>query len=570
MALAQLAIDKYDLVDPVYPDTLLAYAIVVANQGPSTAADLVVTDTLPPGVTYMSSTAACAEGPAGVLTCDVGALAAGERATFQVMVHVGAAVPNGAVLHNTVTLTSTTPLTQSVLGADEDTRVLVPSGPLADLEVVKSVAPPVVQPGSLLTFTLVVTNNGPSPVNSAQLLDLLPDGLQLVRVAPSQGYCNAGISCLLGTLNYLADATGAPMLRGTATVTVVARAAPGTLDEQVLTNTAFVQSERQDPVPENNLASAEVTVLPGTPLADVQLEKKDDSGVSTAGGLITYTLRVYNAGPSPAANVVVTDPLPAGVTYVAAQPTPTGGSPAAPAWSLGAMPPGALAFVTLVVRSDAAALAGLLIRNTALVTTTTQDPVPQNNAATAESQVFGAVDLEVQKTAVPTYVLAGESITYVITVTNHGPSAAQDVDVKEQLPPSMTLTSLTPSRGVCVSQICQFGAVAAGEEIVITATAQADPGLLPGTVLTNTATGFTDTPDRDPGNNEGQAPIIIGPLVNIEVAKIAQVLTATVGTEITYTMIVTNLGPSLSPNVILTDVVPSGFAYLRTTNPARL
>ena len=568
VALAQIAIDKYDLVDPVYPDALLAYAIVVANQGPSTAAGLVVTDTLPGGVTYMSSTGACVEAPAGVLTCDIGTLAAGERAAFQVMVHVGAAVPNGAVLHNTVILTSTTPLTQSVLGADEDTRVLVPRGPLADLEVVKTVAPPVVQPGSLLTFTLVVTNNGPSPASSAQLLDLLPDGLQLVRVAPSQGYCNAGISCLLGTLNYLADGAGAPTLRGTATVTIVARAALGTLDAQVLTNTAFVQSERQDPVPENNLASAEVTVLPSTPLADVQLEKQDPAGVSNAGGLITYTLRVYNAGPSAAANVVVTDPLPAGLTYVAAQPAPTGGSPAAPAWLFGAMPAGALAYVTLVVRSDAQALAGLLIRNTASVTTTTQDPVPQNNAATAESQVFGAVDLEVQKTAVPTYVLAAESITYVITVTDHGPSAAQDVDVTEQLPPSVTLTSLTPSRGVCVSEICQFGAVAGGEEIVVTATVQADRGLLPGTVLTNTAAGFTDTPDRDPGNNESRAPIIIGPLVNLEVAKIARAMTATVGTAITYTVIVTNLGPSLSPNVMLTDVVPNGFVYLRTTNPS--
>ena len=283
--------------------------------------------------------------------------------------------------------------------------------------------------------------------------------------------------------------------------------------------------------------------------------------------LITYTLRVYNAGPSPAANVVVTDPLPAGITYVTAEPPPSGGSPSAPAWSFGTMPPGTC-FVLLVVRSDAAALAGLLIRNTAIVTTTTQDPVPQNNAATADSQVFGAVDLEVRKSAVPTFVLAGESITYVITVTNHGPSAAQDVDVKEQLPPSTTLTALTPARGVCVSQICQFGAMAAGEEVVITATLRADSGLLPGTVLTNTAVGFTDAPDRDPDNNEGKAPVIVGPLVNVAVAKVAQALTATVGTEITYTMIVTNLGPSLSPNVFLTDVVPSGFDYLRTTNPS--
>jgi uncharacterized repeat protein (TIGR01451 family) len=231
------------------------------------------------------------------------------------------------------------------------------------------------------------------------------------------------------------------------------------------------------------------------------------------------------------------------------------------------MPPGTSAVLTLVVRSDAGALGGLLIRNTADVTTTTRDPVPQNNQSSTHSQVFGAVDLEVRKTAQPTYVLPGEMVTYLITVTNHGPSAAQDVDVKEQLPHSTTLVKLEPSRGVCVSQICQFGAMTAGEQIVLTATVRADGGLLPGAVLSNTATGFTDTPDRNPGNNQDTTPVVVGPLVNIAVSKHAQVVTATVGTEITYTMIVTNHGPSLSPNVVLTDLVPAGFAYLRTSGP---
>jgi uncharacterized repeat protein (TIGR01451 family) len=128
----------------------------------------------------------------------------------------------------------------------------------------------------------------------------------------------------------------------------------------------------------------------------------------------------------------------------------------------------------------------------------------------------------------------------------------------------MTIVGMKPSRGVCVSQICQFGTMAAGETIVVTATAKVNAGLRAGTILTNTATGFTDTPDSNPRNNQSRAPIIVGPLVSLQVSKHAQATTATVGTEITYTMIVTNLGPSQSPNVVLTDVVPSGFAYLRT------
>jgi uncharacterized repeat protein (TIGR01451 family) len=563
-AWAQIAIDKADLIDPVYPDTLLAYVLAVTNLGPAVAAGLLVTDTLPEGVTFMGSTAPCAEGPAGVITCSLDALARGERAAFQVMVRVAAWVPNGTVLYNTAVVTSTTPLRDSVLTADEETRVIVPSGPLADLAVLKLVEPGRVRSGGLVTFTLVVTNNGPSPVNSAQLLDLLPTRLELVQVTASQGFCNAGINCLLGTLNYLPDSQEGPALRGTAIVTVVARATGALYVQQVLTNTAYVQSERQDPAPENNYAAAPVVVLPDTPLADVQIEKRDRLGVSTAGGLITYTLHVYNAGPSPAAAVVVQDVLPPGVTYVAATPAPSGGAPAAPRWSLKKMAAGAMADITLVVRSSADAQAGLLIRNTATVTTTTADPAPQNNSATAESQVFGMVDLEVRKTAQPTSALPGENVTYLITVTNRGPSAARDVDIKEQLPAGMTMVGMKPGRGVCVSQICQFGAMPAGETIVVTATAKVNAGLRPGTILTNTATGFTDTPDTNPRNNQSRVPIIVGPLVNLQVSKHTQALTATVGTEITYTMIVTNLGPSPAPNVVLTDVVPNGFAFVRT------
>ena len=562
-ALAQIGIDKVDLIDPVYPDSLLVYLLVITNSGPSAATDLVVTDLLPSGVTYLNSTGSCSEQPAGMVTCRVGTLLPGGRATLQVLVRVHANTANGTVLHNSALLASTTPLTNSVLTADEDTTVVTPVGPQADLAVVKSATPSTVRTGDLVTFTLVVVNNGPASVSSAQLLDLLPDGLSLVSVQPSQGFCNSGVNCLLGALPYMA---GQPEVRGTATIILVARAYNDLQLDRVLTNTVYVQSELNDPTPGNNYAAAAVVVLPPPPRADVQILKSAVQDIATAGGLITYTLTVFNAGPNAAENVVVNDPLPAGVTFVSAQPEPSGGLPGAPQWQLGTMQPGATLALRLVVRTDSAALAGLLIRNTAAVTTTTEDPAPANNTASAESQVFGVTDLEVTKTANPTNTLPGELITYTIVITNHGPSAAQDVDIKEQLPPGTSLVGLTPGRGVCVSQICQFGVMTAGEQIVVTATVRLDPLLPPGMVLTNTVTSFTDTPDSNPSNNEDKEPIIVGPLVNLRISKHTQVQTATVGTEITYTLIVTNLGPADSPNVVVTDIVPAGFAYLRNTN----
>ena len=54
-----------------------------------------------------------------------------------------------------------------------------------------------------------------------------------------------------------------------------------------------------------------------TASADVSIVKSGPPTV-TAGGSVTYTFAVANAGPSDAANLTVTDTLPAGVTFVSA------------------------------------------------------------------------------------------------------------------------------------------------------------------------------------------------------------------------------------------------------------
>jgi uncharacterized repeat protein (TIGR01451 family) len=99
--------------------------------------------------------------------------------------------------------------------------------------------------GGQVTFTMVVTNNGPGPATGVQVNDTLPAALGLVSIGASQGSCG-GTSCSLGGI---ADG-------GSATVTLVARAqAPG-----VVANTASVSSSTVDPVPANGTASVSVTI----------------------------------------------------------------------------------------------------------------------------------------------------------------------------------------------------------------------------------------------------------------------------------------------------------------------
>ncbi len=73
---ADLVITKTDDVDPIAQNETLTYTVTVTNDGPEDAVDLLVTDTLPTGVTYVSSTASCIESPIDTLTCSLGDLPA--------------------------------------------------------------------------------------------------------------------------------------------------------------------------------------------------------------------------------------------------------------------------------------------------------------------------------------------------------------------------------------------------------------------------------------------------------------------------------------------------------------
>ncbi|MBK8799125.1 MAG: DUF11 domain-containing protein [Anaerolineales bacterium] len=561
--LAQIGIDKYDLTDPIGPDGLLVYVMVVTNTGPSLARNLVITDTLPPHVTYHSTTGACVEAVTGTVACTVGDLAAGARTTFLIVVKVHATAPNGVMLRNTAALTSTTPLTNSTLFADETTHVVLSGGPQADLEVVKTTDAPIIRGGGAVTFTMTITNHGPSPVRNAQLLDLLPDGLTLVSVRTSQGFCNAGINCLLGALDFGVDANGAPNIVGTATVTVVARAGIDLTDGVVITNTAYVQSELTDPRPENNLDEASVSV--SAQHADVYIVKTG-ALLATAGDIMTYTLTVGNRGPAVAENVTVHDPMPVGVGYVTAIPAPTGGSTAEPMWHIDLLPVGAIATIQLVVQVAPQAPAALIIINTASVTSTTPDANLANNHSTITTQSYGAADLEVVKVADRSVVFGGEIINYTITVSNLGPSLSDRVDVKELIPHGAELLGLGASQGVCVSSICQVGNITVDEPVVITASVRViSPTMAPGAVLTNTAAVFTNTPDPNPDNNQDSVGVKIGPVVNLSALKTTHAQTATVGTVISFTLIITNHGPSAAPSIVITDHLPYRFTYLSST-----
>jgi uncharacterized repeat protein (TIGR01451 family) len=133
-------------------------------------------------------------------------------------------------------------------------------------------------------------------------------------------------------------------------------------------------------------ATPTVTTTPA-PGADLSVVK---TGATAAGDLlrIDYTLAVSNGGPATATNVVVTDPLPAGVTFVSASSSQGSCSGTTTVvCSLGTLAPGAGATIHLAVR----AASPRLIVNTATVGGDEPDPDPTNDTST-KSLVAGSAE----------------------------------------------------------------------------------------------------------------------------------------------------------------------------------
>ena len=115
--------------------------------------------------------------------------------------------------------------------------------PAADLSLTKADSPDPVSTGEKLTYTITVTNNGPSDATGVALTDELPTAAPHISATTTQGACdesNDTVTCDLGTLPN----------GGAATVTIVVSApAPGTLS-----NTAAVEANEIDPDTSNNSA----------------------------------------------------------------------------------------------------------------------------------------------------------------------------------------------------------------------------------------------------------------------------------------------------------------------------
>jgi uncharacterized repeat protein (TIGR01451 family) len=367
-----------DGFDPIATRGTETYTLVVDNVGTQDVTGIRLRDTLPTDTIFLSAIADPAHGftcshdgsaTGGVVEC-VGGHLLGTAAEFY-----DPAGPAGPGPGDDVALVKIKLFARSTVGTMHNEVRVDPLGEIAEANELNNLATDTttvtngdddlgafnelsidktqtdpdedeVATSSVVTYQIVVTNNGTDPAVDVKVRDFLPAGFQFVEATdvttgpgadPQDFFCNQSgsvqtgivVTCSGATLDGTGDGMGAgvPNAR-TIQIKATSASQPGSYTNQALVDPDGQIAEGNET---NNSSSVITKVKVGTPqgFVDLTIAKCDEpsSGAACAVdsdpvapiGEITYVLTVTNLGTDPAFNVVVRDVMPAGTTFVSAE-----------------------------------------------------------------------------------------------------------------------------------------------------------------------------------------------------------------------------------------------------------
>jgi uncharacterized repeat protein (TIGR01451 family) len=381
VAQADLALTKVSDVTTSPARRDVTFTLQATNRGPSTASAVSLTDTLAPNFDALDVTTTHGTCTTAV-ACDLGTLLPGEVATVTIVARVldGAA---SSTATNTATVTDTGGSADPVPGNDSaSVDIVVP--PSSDLQLKKTVSPAEPQAGDLVTFTIPVTNAGPSVADNVIVSDAIPP--EIVLSPLPIGTIDGG-SCDFNAVSRLIRCERPSLAVGdTAVMTVQGILASNSRGRTVL-NSVQAISDSVDPQPE--LAKDTVAFVP-IPAVDLELSKVALDAPARPGGTAHFALRVANHGPSDAPDVVVHDTLPAGLTFVSDTRGACTAAGADVTCLLGELADGASIDDWVMEVQVDPSVAGQTVRNVATIDSEPSDPLLKPTERIASSNDDGA------------------------------------------------------------------------------------------------------------------------------------------------------------------------------------
>ena len=543
------------------------YTVPVQNLSPygPTSGVVTINDTLPAGVTPTSATGtgwSCSV-VSQTVSCVRGDSLAGSSSYPSITITANVAQSASATVTNTAMVSGGGEINLANDTAT-DVATVVSS---ADMSVTDVGSPNPVTAGNDITYTQVVTNNGPSAADNATMIATVPANTTFASIAAPVGW-----TCITPGVGQTGNVvcTDLNMAGSTsATFTMAVKVDAGTANGTVISASTAVSSSANDPVSTNNTATVN-TIVGTTAGAELTVSNVASPNPVLAGSNITYTQVVTNTGTVAATGpATFLETTPTNTTFVSITP-PAG-------WVCAGFPPvctntsvaaGSSGTFTVVYKVNAGTASGTIITDTATVNATNQ--AFGSNSATATDVVGTAIqaDLALSTAATPSTVLAGNDITYTETVTNNGPGTASGATFTEAIPTNTTFSSVSAPVGwtctVTTSVTCSDPSLAAGSSADILVVVNVAPSVVAASITASSSVSAT-TSDPNSANNSTSVVTAVGIACDLSVTNSGSPSPVTAGNNITYTQVVTNSGPSNCASATFTEAIPANTTFVSLT-----
>ena len=438
----------------------------------------------------------------------------------------------------------------------------------ADVGIGFSVSPPSPQGiGGNLTYTVQVFNNGPSVAYNVTITDdFLATNTNLTFVSQTPG--NVPGIVLIGTPGTNVADTIASLPVGVFTFQIVAQIKQTVAANTVVTNKVTIAaSGSTDPVPSNNSGTSPgVTAIVNSDVAVAITNVSPSAPV--AGAPLTYTITLTNNGPTNATGVMFSTITPANTTFTSVSASPALTFPTQPipgatgpiASGATAIAAGSVVTITLTLNVNSNTAKSTNIQLTGSETSTSNDLTAGNNSATSpitSSMTNADVTIPSLSTLSPTVQTPG-TITYTFNVVNNGPSDATGIIINDTLPAAATFVSMTQSGSSVVATV--NGSNALTYTIPGSISSAAGSNTIPFTItvsipssasnlasISNTVSltvGVGGSTDTNLGNNSASATVAVGSNADLGIAVVVSANPVVGGNVLTYTVTLTNNGPS--------------------------
>ena len=572
---------------PLRPGDVLSYTVVLTNVGTMNYYNLAhheFVDILP--LTYASYVAGSHTASSGTITFATdrvrwnGDLLVGQPVTLSFAIQLNTPLTNGLTITNTgeVRYDSDGDGDWDGLDIPAQTNAVVStvtSSP--NIVVTKTSADmtggPPLQPGDQLRYEIVFTNTGDMNAIDMVLTDTIPALTTFASPGPVPGGGNLVSTSPVLRIEGIDLAAGASAsftfrvnLDGVITV------------GSSITNRAYIFYDSDGVGGNDTLAQSNLVSDPVTSSPQFTLTKQAHSGSIVPGQPVTYTLVLTNTGNAPATGVVVSDTLPASLTFVPGSvtiaPGSAGGTPGTPPQIATGISAPVGQPITVTFRATLARPLdnGTIITNTASVWCAENPTLVMSAPATfTVSSAPSVAGVKTMQDLNGPPLRPGDQVRYTLVVSNTGTMDQGDYagdEIRDDLPTytsfisgTLSASSGTATYGSVNRRVLWNGSLPVDQPVTIVFDVVLDDAIPNNTVIQNRGRLYWDDNGDKVNNRTTYTPWVSGTVVSaplIVAHKTSLDLNGGVfepGDVISYTVVITNIGNMDQPDI------PSHFEF---------